>query len=72
MSQAHAQDVSEALDTSYVPVAKQGMERLIEKQKYGYVVLESKVITDKWRAIVGEYEDNFDAQKLYQESLIII
>jgi hypothetical protein len=67
MNQARAQDVSEVLDPSYVPTTKQAKELFIEKQKYVYSVLESKVITDKGRAIVQEYKDTFDAQKVYQK-----
>jgi hypothetical protein len=67
MNQASAQDVSEFLDPSYVPTIKQTKELFIEKQKYVYSVLVSKVITDKGRAIVQEYKDTFDAQKVYQK-----
>jgi hypothetical protein len=37
------------------------------KSRITYSVLESKVITDKGRAIVQEYEVTFDAQKVYQK-----
>jgi hypothetical protein len=63
-NQARAQDVSEVLDPSYVPTTKQAKELFIEKKKYVYSVLESKVITDKGRVIVQEYKDTFDAQKV--------
>jgi hypothetical protein len=67
MSQARAQDVSEVLDPSYVPTTKQAKKLFNEKQKYVYSVLESKVINDKWMAIVQEYKDTSDAQKVYQK-----
>jgi hypothetical protein len=67
MNQAHSQDVSKVLDPSYVPTTKQAKELFIEKQKYVYSVLASKVITDKGRAIVQEYKDTFDARKVYQK-----
>jgi hypothetical protein len=67
MNQARTQDVSEVLDTSYVPATNQTKELVIEKQKYVYSVLESTVMTDKGRAIVQGYKDTFDAQKVYQK-----
>jgi hypothetical protein len=57
----------EVLDPSYVPTTKQAKELFIEKQKYVYSVLKSKVITDKGRAIVQEYKETLDAQKVYQK-----
>jgi hypothetical protein len=52
VNQAGAQDVSKVLDPSYVPPNDQAKELFLEKQKDVYAVLESKVITDRGRAIV--------------------
>jgi hypothetical protein len=41
------------------------MDVFTEKQKYVYAILESKVITDRGKAIVRDYEDTFDAQAVY-------
>jgi hypothetical protein len=43
VNQARAQDVSEVLDTSYKPKYQSEMDLFIEKQKYVYAILESKV-----------------------------
>jgi hypothetical protein len=34
-----------------------------EKQKFVYAVLESKVLTDRGKAIIRDHEHDFDAQK---------
>ena len=67
VNQARAQDVSEVLDPLYEPMDDNSRELFIEKQKYVYAILESKVLTDRGKAIVREYEDTFDAQKVYQK-----
>ena len=67
VNQARAQDVSDVLDPNYVPLDQAAIELFNEKQKYVYAVLESKVLTDRGKAIVCEYEDTFDAQKVYQK-----
>jgi len=51
MAQARAQDVSEVLDSSFVP--QPGEELLFEaKQKYLYAVFERVLQTDKGKALV--------------------
>ena len=67
VNQARAQDVSEVLDPLYVPMDEQATELFIEKQKYVYAILESKVLTDRGKDIVRQYEDTFDAQMVYQK-----
>jgi hypothetical protein len=67
VNQARAQDVSEVLDPKYMPMTDKDNDLFIEKQKYVYAVLESKVLTDQGKAIVREYEDTFDAQKVYEK-----
>ena len=66
VNQARAQDVSEVLDPSYVPSTASDQELFTEKQKYVYAVLESKVLTDRGKAIVREFETTFYAQKVYK------
>ena len=67
VNQARAQDVSEVLDPKYIPLDEQTQELFKEKQKYVYAILESKVLTDRGKAIVREHEDTFDAQEVYKK-----
>jgi hypothetical protein len=46
VNQARAQDVSEVLDSTYVPVTQDDINLFTEKQKFVYAVLETKVLTD--------------------------
>ena len=66
-TQAVAQDVSEVLDEKYVPSTPDDIALFSEKQKYLYAVLESKVLTDRGKAIIRDHEHDFDAQKAYQK-----
>ena len=66
-NQALAQDVSEILDDTYVPQDQDEIDLFIEKQKYMYAVLENKVMTDRGKAIVHEFESTHDAQKAYKK-----
>ena len=67
VNQARAQDVSEVLDPNYMPMDAQTQELFNEKQKYIYAILESKVLTDRGKAIVREHEATFDAQTVYKK-----
>jgi hypothetical protein len=67
VNQARAQDVSEVLDATYQPKTPNDIELFTEKQKYVYAILESKVLTDRGKAIVRAFEDTFDAQTVYQK-----
>ncbi len=67
VNQARAQDVSEVLDPNYMPLDEQTQELFNEKQKYVYAILESKVLTDRGKAIVREHEATFDAQQVYKK-----
>jgi hypothetical protein len=66
-TQAVAQDVSEVLDETYVPKTSDDIALFTEKQKYIYAVLESKVLTDRGKAIIRDHEHDFDAQQAYQK-----
>jgi len=66
MAQARAQDVSEVLDSSFVP--QPGEELLFEaKQKYLYAVFERVLLTDKGKALVRTYENSANAQQIFKE-----
>ena len=66
-NQAHAQDVAEILDHTYVPSSPSQQQLLKLKQTFMYAVLEAKVLTSKGKEIVRKYEDTKDAQAAYQE-----
>ena len=66
-TQAMAQDVSDVLNETYVPVSLDDIALFAEKQKYVYAVLESKVLTDRGKSIIRDHEHDFDAQKVYQK-----
>jgi hypothetical protein len=66
-TQATAQAVSEVLDDSYVPMAPDDIALFQEKQKYLYSVLESKVLTDRGKALIRNHEHDFGAQKVFQK-----
>ena len=62
-----AQDVADVLNKDYAPTGADDIALFAEKQKFLYAVLESKVLTDRGKAIVREHEHDFDAQKVYQK-----
>jgi len=66
-NQARAQDVAEVLDDTYTPTTREATELFDEKQKYVYAILESKVLTDRGKAIVRGHENDYDAQKVYKK-----
>ena len=60
VNRARAQDVSEVLDSNYMPMDDQTQELLNKKQKYYvYTILESKILTNRGKAIVREHKDTF-------------
>ena len=65
-TQAMAQDISDVLDENYIPTSADDIALFAEKQKYLYAVLETKVLTDRGKAIIRDHEHDFDAQKVYQ------
>jgi hypothetical protein len=66
-TQTISQAVSEVLDDSYVPITPDDLTLFQEKQKYLFAVLESKVLTDRGKALIWDHEHDFDAQKVYQK-----
>jgi hypothetical protein len=67
INQARAQDVSDVLDESYLPLTSDDLALFTEKQKYLYAVLEAKVLTDRGKAIIREHEADFNAQLVYKK-----
>jgi hypothetical protein len=65
IAQARAQDVADVFDPTHCPT--QPDEKLLfeEKQKYVYAVFEQRLLTDKGKALVREYEATSDAQAVY-------
>ena len=57
------------MDATYSPSTQDEHDLFVEKQKYLYAVLESKVLTDQGKAIVREHESDFDAQAVYRKLL---
>ena len=66
-NQARAQDLSDVLDPNYRPSSTEDRDLFVEKQKFLYAVLESKVLTDHGKAIIRQHDDDFDAQTVYRK-----
>ena len=66
-TQAVAQDVADVLNETYVPSTADDIALFAEKQKFVYAVLESKVQTDRGKAIIRDHEHDFDAQQVYKK-----
>ena len=66
-NQARAQDLSDVLNTTYVPSSSDQLALFEEKQKYLYAVLEAKVETAKGKSIVRRYESTYNAQLAYAD-----
>ena len=67
VNQARAQDLQELTDPTYVPVSDEAKALFDVKQKFFYAVLAKTVQTDRGRAIVRQYEETYDAQKVYAD-----
>jgi hypothetical protein len=70
-TQAAAHDVSEVLDESYTPSTQDDIALFNEKQKFLYPLIESKVLTDRGKAIIRDHEHDYNAQKAYSKSKLI-
>jgi hypothetical protein len=64
---AQAQDLSDVLNPKYVPLTTEEHDLFLEKQKFMYAVLETKVENAKGKSIIQQYESMYDAQKLYEK-----
>jgi hypothetical protein len=69
LTQARAQGVDRVLDPDYVPNTPEEWALFREMQKYMYAVLETVLRTDRGKAFIRDHEDDFDAQKVYAETL---
>jgi hypothetical protein len=65
IAQARAQDLSEVLDTSYLPVTPGDQALFREKQKYMYAVFKRTLLSDKGKALVHDHMSDFNAQNVY-------
>jgi len=66
-TQAHAQDVAKVLDPTFIPATPDEIELFDAQKTYVYAVLESKVLTDRGRAIVREHATDRNAQQAYDK-----
>jgi hypothetical protein len=55
------------LDSNYTPVTQYKVNLFTEKQKFLYGALETKVLTDRGKAVIRDHEDDFNAQKVYRK-----
>jgi hypothetical protein len=56
IAQARAQDVDDVLDPTFHPSKPEDKLLFEEKQKYVYAIFEQKLLTDKGKALVHEYD----------------
>jgi len=66
-AQARAQDISNVLDPSYIPLNQEARDLFFEKQKFMYAVFEKTLLTNKGKALVRHYQSSFDAPASYRE-----
>ena len=59
-AQARAQDISNVLDSNYVPLSQEARDLFIEQQKFMYAVFEKTLLTDKGKALVQHYQTSYD------------
>lgn len=64
---ACTQDVSEVLDSNYIPEDDNNKLLFDHKQSYLYSVFNRIILTDVGKTIVRKYEDTYDAQKVYSD-----
>lgn len=67
--QANAQGVSDVLDPKYKAPDSTAQALFDEKQKFLFAVLDTKVLTDKGKAILRKYEATSNAQMAYADLL---
>ena len=60
------QDVSDILKQNYVPISADEIALFVEKKKFLYAVLKSKILPDRGKAIIRDHEHDFNSQKVYQ------
>jgi hypothetical protein len=67
IAQARAQDLSEILDSNFVPATPETTELFVEKQKFLFALFNKVLLTDQGRLLVRQYASTFDAQKVFHE-----
>ena len=67
IDQARAQDLSEILDSSCVPMTHSDVALFTEKQKHMHAVFERTLLSDKGKALAREHTGDYDAQKVYSK-----
>jgi hypothetical protein len=55
IAQARAQDLSEILDSNFVPATPEATELFVEKQKFFYTLFDKVLLTDKGKLLVRQY-----------------
>jgi hypothetical protein len=65
IAQARAQDLSEILDSNFVPATSKATELFVEKQKVFYAFFDKVLLTDKGKLLVRQYASTFDTQKVF-------
>jgi hypothetical protein len=65
IAQARAQDLSDVLDPTFIPIGIEGSNLFSKKQKFMYAVFERTLISDKGKALVCQHLGDFNAQQLY-------
>jgi hypothetical protein len=58
---------SRGLRNTYIPVIQDEINLFAEKQKFLYAVLETKVLTERGKAIIRDHEHDINTQKFYQK-----
>jgi hypothetical protein len=67
IAQARAQDLSEMLDSNFVPPTAEATELFVEKQKFFYALFDKVLVTDKGKMLVRQYASTLDAQKVFRD-----
>jgi hypothetical protein len=65
IAQARAHDLSEILDSNFVPATPEARELFVEKQKFFYALFDKVLLTDKGKLLVRQYASTFNAQKVF-------
>ena len=64
---ATSQGVSRVLDPGFVPIDLDDKLLFEEQQRYLFAVFVRTLLTDKGKAIVRQYKDDYDAQRIYKD-----
>ena len=64
---AKTHDLSNVLDSTYVPMTQDDQELFAEQQIFMYSVFEEHLLTDMGKTLVRHYESTNNAQRIYEE-----